>query len=306
MLGLLQKIVDGLELFVGWVFSSAWLPPKDFVLWKWLVVPGFGYGIVLVAIAIAEQFRPAEKRSWARRSLLSGTYLVLAGKLGTYAFLVVPLLRKAWLALDLPSLHLDRVLPGPIYTIVGMLVFTFIGYWAHRLMHRVPVLWHIHKVHHSVTNLNWTSIYHFHFLELLLAAPGHAIASLALGTDLVAPFGIIFLTLDVLGHANVNVNLGRFSYVLSTPQAHRVHHSREPRHYDTNFGTAIMLWDHVFGTFYYDPKDPATVFGVTEDIPTSFWKQQVSPLVWIAQTTRESFRRRFRRKDPATERADAA
>lgn len=290
-----SAVIRAVELFVGWVFSSEWLPPKDFVLWKWLILPGFGYGFVLVMAAIAELVRPAQRRRWGRSTLLSGTYLVLAGKLGLYSFLVVPAIRKAWIAYDLPSVHLDRVLPGPVYTIVGMLIFTFVGYWSHRLMHRVPALWHIHKIHHSVENLNWSSIYHAHFLELLLAAPGHAVASLLLGTELVAPFGIIFMTLDVLGHANIKLDLGRLSYIVSTPQAHRVHHSRNPKHYDTNFGTAFMIWDHVFGTFYYDPKNPATSFGIDEDVPTSFVKQQVLPLVSMGRTIRDGARRRFAR-----------
>jgi sterol desaturase/sphingolipid hydroxylase (fatty acid hydroxylase superfamily) len=98
------------------------------------------------------------------------------------------------------------------------------------------------------------------------------------------------MTLDILGHANIKVDFGRLSYIISTPQAHRIHHSRNSRHYDRNFGTAFMLWDHVFGTFYYDPKDPAEAFGVDEPIPKSFLKQQVLPLVWMGRALRDSFR----------------
>src|SRR5205823_567521 len=166
---------------------------------------------------------------------------------------------------------------------ISVLVVTFTGYWAHRSMHQIPGLWHIHKVHHSARNLNWTSIYHKHFLELLLNEPLHLITVLALGTDLVAPFGIIFMLIDVLGHSNIRLDLGRLAYLISTPQAHRIHHSIDPKHYDTNFGNTFMLWDHVFGTFHYDSKAPPTAFGVTEAIPPSFVKQQILPLVWIAK-----------------------
>jgi sterol desaturase/sphingolipid hydroxylase (fatty acid hydroxylase superfamily) len=151
-------------------------------------------------------------------------------------------------------------------------------------MHRVPLFWHIHKIHHCVPNLSWSSIYHKHFLELLLQTPSHLIIVLALGTDLVAPMGIIFMTIDVLGHSNVRLDLGRLGYLISTPQAHRVHHSLEPRHYDTNFGNTLMIWDHAFGTFCYEPHQESMAYGTDENIPQSFVKQQLLPLVWMART----------------------
>jgi sterol desaturase/sphingolipid hydroxylase (fatty acid hydroxylase superfamily) len=269
------------ESLVGWIFSPNWLAPKDFELLHWLFVPGGGYGFVLVGLGLLELLMPQNRRSWNRASTLSFTYLLMAGKLGIYTVVVTPLIRKAWLYMGLPSLHLDRMLPLPVYMLVSVLVLTFLSYWAHVGLHRVPILWHIHKIHHSAVNLNCGSVYHKHFLELILHTPAAVIASLALGTDLVAPFGIIFILIDFLGHSNVNLNFGKLSYLISTPQAHRIHHSRVPRHFDTNFGNQFMLWDHIFGTFCHDTDNPPT--GVDEEIPQSFIKQQILPLVWIAR-----------------------
>lgn len=284
----LYAVARQFELFVGWIFSPSWLPPQDFQLFRWLFVPGYGYGFVLIGLAVLELLIPQERRPWNRATLLSGTYLVLAGKMGLYATVITPLIRNSWVYLGLPSFHLDRVLPLPLYMLVGLLIITFIAYWAHRGMHRIPLFWHIHKIHHSARNLNWSSIYHKHFLELLLDAPLHLIAALALGTELVAPFGIIFIVIDVLGHSNVRVNLGRLSYIISTPQAHRIHHSIEPKHYDTNFGNTFMIWDHIFGTFYYDSEHPPIGYGVDEDVPLSFSKQQLLPFVWMAKSAHAS------------------
>jgi sterol desaturase/sphingolipid hydroxylase (fatty acid hydroxylase superfamily) len=293
MLDLIHQVSRILELIVGWVFSPSWLPPKDFEFVRWLFVPGYGYGFVLVALALLELIVPQDRRPWNRASLLSGTYLMFAGKMTLYVFVVTPVFRNGWVYLGLPSLHLDRSLPLPLYMLAGVLVTTFTGYWAHRGMHRLPLLWHIHKIHHSAVNLNWSTIYHKHFLELLLSEPLHVIAVLSLGTDLVAPFGIIFMTIDVLGHSNIRLNLGRLSYLISTPQAHRIHHSIESKHYDTNFGNTFMWWDHVFGTFCYDPDNPPIGYGVEEAIPMSFVKQQIMPLVWIAKDAHAGFLRLF-------------
>ena len=286
MFDLVYLVAKKLELAIGWVFSPSWLPPQDFVFLRWLIVPGYGYGFILITLAILEMIVPYQRRPWNRASWLSGTYLLLAGKMGIYTVLITPLIRNAWVHFGLPSFHLDRMLPLPLYIVVALLVITFADYWAHRGLHRIPALWHIHKIHHSVQNLNCSSIYHKHFLELILHTPLALVASLGLGTELVAPFGIIVIAIDVLGHSNVRLDLGRLSYIISTPQAHRTHHSAEPRHYDTNFGTTFMLWDHVFGTFCYDPDHPPTRYGLDTDVPVAFLKQQVLPLWWIAKDTR--------------------
>lgn len=274
-----------LVMALGWVFSPSWIPPKDFSIFRWLVVPGYGYGILLVAIGLAELLFPQVRRPWSRKSVLSGTYLLLASKMGVYALVLTPLFRKAWLYFSLPSLHLDQRLPLALYMPLAVVVLTFIGYWSHRLMHRIPVFWNIHKIHHSVENMNVTSSIHAHFLETLLRTPLHLTMVLFLGTDLVAPFGLMFMAVDYLAHANVRLNLGGLAYVLSTPQAHRIHHSRDPRHFDTNFGTTFMLWDHLFGTFHCDPKNLPTSYGVDDEVPVSFVKQQVLPLAWVARDT---------------------
>ena len=291
MLDVVYRFAKALEAAVGWIFSTSWLPPQDFEFLRWLVVPGYGYGIILIGFAVLELIIPRDKRPWGRASLLSGTYLLLAGKMGLYAVVVTPLIRKGWLYLGLPSFHLDRVLPWPVYMLSSVLILTFLHYWAHRGLHHFPMLWHIHKIHHSPRNLNWSAVYHKHFLELILHTPLSVMASLALGTELVAPFGIIFIAIDFLGHSNLRLDLPRLSHLISTPQAHRIHHSIEPKHFDKNFGNTFMLWDQIFGTFRYDREAPPT--GVDEEIPLSFVQQQLLPLAWIARDSYSAVTRLF-------------
>ncbi|MSP68375.1 MAG: sterol desaturase family protein [Alphaproteobacteria bacterium] len=64
--------------------------------------------------------------------------------------------------------------------------------------------------------------------------------------------------IDRLNHANVRTNLGILRYVLVTPQSHRIHHSADPAHYDTNFGVSLCIWDRLFGTQCDDPVCPPT------------------------------------------------
>lgn len=300
----MQSVAHTLELAVGWIFSPSWLPPKDFEFLRWLIVPGYGYGFLLIGFALAEFLLPAQKRPWNRATLLSTTYLLLAGKMGVYTLVVTPLIRKGWLMAGLPSLHLDQTMPLALYMPLAILVATFTAYWSHRLMHRIPILWNFHKVHHATTNLSFSSVFQMHILEYFVHTPLHLTAVLLLGTDLVAPFGVIFMAVDFLAHANIRIDLGRLTYVLCTPQAHRVHHSVDPRHYDTNFGNTFMLWDHVFGTFHYDPKAMPEAYGVTEELPLSFVKQQVLPVVSAAKEIGAGVSRFFNRRQDTVEAGD--
>ena len=52
-----HEIAKTLEAIVGWIFSPSWLPPKDFEFFKWLIVPGFGYGLRRSDITMPAQFR---------------------------------------------------------------------------------------------------------------------------------------------------------------------------------------------------------------------------------------------------------
>ena len=64
---------------------------------------------------------------------------------------------------------------------------------------------------------------------------------------------------DYFIHANVKTNLGWLRYMFVSPQFHRIHHSIEARHVDTNFGERLVVWDWVFGTVVKD----ATVYPET-------------------------------------------
>jgi hypothetical protein len=93
-LHLLHSLVRTLELALGWVLSPSWLPPKDFQLMRWLITPGYGYGFLLITFAMFELAIPQDRRRWSRASLLSGTYVVLAAKMGVYAMFIALRLLK--------------------------------------------------------------------------------------------------------------------------------------------------------------------------------------------------------------------
>jgi sterol desaturase/sphingolipid hydroxylase (fatty acid hydroxylase superfamily) len=183
----------------------------------------------------------------------------------------------------------DFILHALVLFLVSCFLTDFWYYWWHRLQHKVPFLWEIHKLHHSDEHLNTTSIYRSHFLELagqalvrgltvglvfdLSSPPQTAVAIVAAG--LLPPIWDFFI------HANTRLDrLHRLLPFFSTPQYHWIHHSKLPQHQDTNFAIWLPLFDKLFGSYYHPAVDeyPPTGLSSGEKIET-VWDGQAGPMI---------------------------
>jgi sterol desaturase/sphingolipid hydroxylase (fatty acid hydroxylase superfamily) len=145
----------------------------------------------------------------------------------------------------------------PRLGIWGLSVFAFVvadllAWVAHWVHHMVPTLWSFHAVHHSQVNLNVLSDNRQHIGETIVTAILVFVPSQLLGLNADAAGTLAFLTVlwGVVIHANIRTDLGPLRWLLISPQAHRVHHSDLPQHYNTNFGSVFSVWDHIAGTMY--------------------------------------------------------
>ena len=149
--------------------------------------------------------------------------------------------------------------------LLAILVFEFIAYWFHRALHTVPWLWRIHAVHHSDTELDVTTTYRNHPLELLVNAPLTIPIILLLGfpVAVVVAYQLIKTSVSVVAHSNIRLPSAtdRFlRYLIVTPDYHRLHHCSERRFTDSNFCAAVPLFDYLFGTARTRPyADHATM-----------------------------------------------
>lgn len=153
------------------------------------------------------------------------------------------------------------------YTIVLFVVEDFFRYWAHRIMHQVPLLWQFHKVHHSAEVLVLPSQLRTHPVNglvsltrdlisvplvtvlFLLVFPGKLTAMSILGVN---AGRLMFNMLGAqLRHSHIWLPFPRFlSHIVISPAQHQIHHSREPQHQDKNYGFQFALWDWMFGSLY--------------------------------------------------------
>jgi sterol desaturase/sphingolipid hydroxylase (fatty acid hydroxylase superfamily) len=148
--------------------------------------------------------------------------------------------------------------PGFLAGLIAFFALDCLIYWQHRIFHRVPMLWRLHRVHHSDTELDVTSGVRFHPVEILLSMGIKSAAIILLGAPALAVilFEAVLNATSLFNHGNVR--LGRIEpllrKVLVTPEMHRVHHSILREETDSNYGFNFAFWDRLFGSYRAEPK----------------------------------------------------
>jgi sterol desaturase/sphingolipid hydroxylase (fatty acid hydroxylase superfamily) len=170
--------------------------------------------------------------------------------------------------------------PIPAQVLMAILLAEFGLYWAHRIAHEWKPLWRFHAVHHSVTRLWIVNTGRFHFVDSFKSIAIGMAMLLALGAPMEVLIWLSAVTafVGMLTHCNVDMKFGALSWWFNTPELHRWHHSRDLREGNKNYGENLMLWDHIFGTFYNtrDVRPPANI-GISEEMPSGFLQQLAWP-----------------------------
>lgn len=142
---------------------------------------------------------------------------------------------------------------------VGLLVRDFIEYGTHYLLHRVPVLWRFHRVHHSIRTMDWIGNFRFHWFELLFY---HMIkylplALLGIRWEVALAIGVFSLTVGHLNHANLRISWGPLRYVFNSPRMHIWHHDTLMHgKYGQNYAVVFSFWDWLFKTAWMPEGQP--------------------------------------------------
>lgn len=142
-----------------------------------------------------------------------------------------------------------------VYTIIGLLLLDFFGaYLAHYVEHRVKFFWRFHLIHHSDTYIDTTSGNRHHPGESVIRFAFTTLGVLVVGS----PMWMVFMyqTLSVVAtqftHANICLpkKLDNWlSYVIVSPDMHKIHHHYKLPYTDSNYGNIFSIWDRLLGTF---------------------------------------------------------
>jgi sterol desaturase/sphingolipid hydroxylase (fatty acid hydroxylase superfamily) len=152
------------------------------------------------------------------------------------------------------------------------------GYWAHRATHLVPLLWKFHRVHHTISEMDWLASARLHPIDHAFTRSCVVIPLYALGFSK-ATFGafVVFTTFQALFvHANVRITFGPLRWLVATPEFHHWHHANEPAHYNTNFAGEFPWIDGLFGTLHLDGRFPER-YGVDDELPRGYLRQLAWP-----------------------------
>ena len=147
--------------------------------------------------------------------------------------------------------------------ILSLLVLDMTIYWQHRLMHVVPWLWRLHRVHHTDVALDVTSGLRFHPLEILFSLAVKAAVVLALGAPAMAVlvFEVLLSSFSLFTHTNlaIPVPVDRvLRWLVVTPDMHRIHHSVLRDEHDRNYGFNVSWWDRLFASYRDQPGQTQT------------------------------------------------
>lgn len=245
---LISLLVWALEICFPWRRDQP-IFRKDF----WLDVFYMFFNFFLFAVAI------------------QGVYNVLGA-----LFLDLGITAKSLAVLDLSPW------PMGLQLLVFFVLLDFLQWATHVLLHRVPLFWEFHKVHHSVKEMGFAAHMRFHWMENILYKPLKTLGLMLLGGFEPEQAYIVHFAAIAIGHfnhANIKLTYGPLKYVLNNPVMHLYHHAYTlPKgSHGVNFGISLSLWDYIFGTHHIPESSGKVPLGFPGDteVPKGFLGQLV-------------------------------
>jgi len=150
-------------------------------------------------------------------------------------------------------------MPYAVACVISFVALDFIIYLQHLGFHFIPILWRLHRMHHSDVDLDVTSGSRFHLIEILISMGIKVCAIVLLGAPVLAVliFEIVLNGMAMFNHANIRIPLKVdrvLRIFLVTPDMHRVHHSAIRAELNTNFGLNLPWWDYLCRTYLAQPR----------------------------------------------------
>lgn len=206
---------------------------------------------VLAVLLVAERIAPwAQPRPLGWRRWPANFGLVALGAAALrFAMPFAAVGAAAWA--EARGVGLLQGLPGWAGIAASIVLLDLTIYWQHRVFHRVPVLWRLHRVHHADPELDATSGLRFHPIEIWLSmwVKIAAVVMLGLPPEGVVAFEILLNASSMFEHAAIRLPPrldAALGWIIVTPRQHRIHHSERPEETDSHYGFFLSVWDRLF------------------------------------------------------------
>jgi sterol desaturase/sphingolipid hydroxylase (fatty acid hydroxylase superfamily) len=142
-----------------------------------------------------------------------------------------------------------------LYALLGVMLLDFVGaYLPHYVEHKVKLLWRVHLVHHTDHHVDTTTANRHHPLESIIRFAFTLFGVFIIGTPIALVFLYQSMSLVATQFTHANIKMPKkldklMSYVLVSPDMHKVHHHYVLPYTDSNYGNIFSIWDRLFGTF---------------------------------------------------------
>lgn len=216
---------------------------------------------LLVSLSVLEHFFARRHQANSAKRRFGNVGLIVASTLS--AQLIFPMATVALtLWCNANGFGLFQMIHWPISLelLLCLVILDFAIYWQHRFFHMIPVLWRMHRVHHSDILFDACLGIRFHPFEIVVSK-AYKLAWIALlGPSVIAviAYESLLLGFSLMTHGNIRL-LPKLDALLRiifiTPDFHRVHHSIYRDETDSNYGNILSLWDRLFGSYRAQPRD---------------------------------------------------
>lgn len=278
-------------------------------LFHWNILVAFLLIVIWVVVTYGLQNTPQKIKSlvfrrkyWWNRSTKFDYIIYFTNSLFKVALFIPFLDFSFWIAQKLsrffnelyPDHQAAMMSPLPlfVFTVFAFIWDDFLRFFHHMLMHKIPILWKFHSVHHSAKIFTPVTLYRAHPVESAIATVRNSI-SLGVVTGLfvfyfsrpltlwtllgVNIFGFLFNLLGAnLRHSHIPIGFGRWlETIFISPRQHQIHHSSALEHRDKNFGVSLSIWDKLLGSWVSsaETKNKKLQFGLGDRQSRSFWSE---------------------------------
>ncbi|CAM4016699.1 sterol desaturase family protein [Pseudoalteromonas byunsanensis] len=215
-------------------------------------------------IAILAEYRIA-KASYTLKEFALNTVLALSHQVTDLLALILLMPFFHWLYQH-----------GAIFTfelnaytlLIAFIIQDFLYYWFHRASHHCNWLWVAHIVHHSSTNMNFSTAMRQSLFYPIVGMWLFWLPLVLLGytPELVMSIVALNLAYQFFVHTEHGPKLKWFGKAFNTPTHHCLHHAHNTCYVDKNFGGVLIIWDKLFGTFAQPETSHPPKYGVTDRV----------------------------------------
>lgn len=230
-----------------------------------LIISVSFFGMLL----LTEQIAPlrSRKQPFLQRFLLNMVLTAVVFLVGSLAVRNAALLTSKWSVSH--SFGIVMLVPLPAWgrVVVGILMMDLTFYYWHWANHRIPLLWRFHNVHHLDPDMDVSTSFRFHFVEILYSTAFRILQVVVLG---IAPltyvvYETIFACCTMFHHSNLRLPLQLerlLNKVIVTPRMHGIHHSVVKGETNSNYSVVFRCWDWLHRTLVLNIRQSTINIGV--------------------------------------------